>query len=60
MNENTNNLPCPFCGDDNLTNVDMTYFHSDGEVKGNRIKCATCGAQAPEVAWNTRIGLTND
>ncbi len=45
---------CPFCGDDNLSVVEMTYMHADGPTKGQRIKCQTCGAQAPDTAWNLR------
>jgi hypothetical protein len=47
--------PCPFCGDSHLTSVDMTYMHADGQTKGQRIKCQTCGAQATDTTWNHRI-----
>lgn len=47
-------LPCPFCGDSQFSKVDMTYFHQTGPVKGFRIKCGTCGAQAPDTCWNHR------
>ena len=47
-------LPCPFCGDGELGEMEMTYIHTDGETKGKRIKCNTCGAMAQDTIWNTR------
>lgn len=47
--------PCPFCGDEHFGIVHMTYHHRDGtKTKGKRVKCKTCGAQAPDTVWNQR------
>lgn len=51
-------LPCPFCGDDNFSSMDMMFMHADGPTKGKRVVCRTCGAQAPDTAWNTRTLLS--
>lgn len=47
-------LPCPFCGDEHFGKLAMTYMHADGPTSGQRIKCNTCGAQAPDTVWNRR------
>ena len=51
-------LPCPFCGDSEHGEMQMTYMHADGETKGRRIKCNTCGAMAQDTIWNTRTHHT--
>ncbi|KJU81030.1 hypothetical protein N619_01325 [Ectopseudomonas oleovorans] len=50
-------LHCPFCGDCQFSFMDMTYMHTDGPKKGKRVKCGTCGAQAPDGAWNHRASM---
>lgn len=47
-------LPCPFCGDAQLSTVYMTSFDGTPPRKWKRVKCDTCGAMAPDTAWNQR------
>jgi hypothetical protein len=41
-------LPCPFCGDHQLT--ETTSF----------VECDSCLAQALKLRWNTRASITNN
>lgn len=47
-------LPCPFCGDSQLGQMQMTSFDETPPRKWMRVKCDTCGAMAPDTAWNQR------
>lgn len=52
--ENHGPLPCPFCGDSQLGTMQMTSFDETPPRKWMRVKCETCGAMAPDTAWNQR------
>lgn len=55
--ENNELLPCPFCGDSQLGTMRMSSFDETPPRQWLRIKCDTCGAMAPDSAWNKRAAV---
>lgn len=60
MDSNRDLLPCPFCGDSQLGTMQMTSFDEVSPRKWMRVKCDTCGAMAPDSAWNQRSVTSAD
>ena len=46
--------PCPFCGSDNVREIDIMICGDDGEEEVDAIECLSCDAQARAEYWNDR------
>ena len=46
--------PCPFCGCDQLREVNALICNDDGEYEQLMIECMDCDAQASVEYWNQR------